>query len=240
MGIKPAFSIDLRKFYPSSETFIKGKYPEGLAKGFRDLSERARNNVRDRTRNVFKLNSDYITNGIKSLPSTDSQVRAAERAIRNYGDVTAAVYLRGSNKPSGSLDFMVDHEDGNTRQAHKNTLAIPTDSLRKYKYRTARGRVKKSWKPTEVLKYYNSVGPNKSGATIKRRRGGKGKAFIMRGSGGKMMIARRLSSKRRPLEFLYSFNKTARIKKVWGFETTVRTTVSRQYEKIIANRIKNL
>lgn len=234
-------AVDIAPYLKDSDYFRRQQYPMAIAKAFKNITERARDNVRAHTRAIFNLHSDYIPDGIKNTPNTPGQLRSAERAIERFGDIQGTVFLRGSGSPKRSLDFMVDHLEGADRKSSTGgVLAIPAQDLSNYSYKTGRGITKKQWKPETVLKYYNQVGPNKSGSTIKTKRRGRGKAFIMRTKPGNTVIVRRVSSTRKPLEFLYAFKKSVKIDKVWKFDSIVYVTVSRHYDTMIAREINKI
>ena len=122
---------------------------------------------------------------------------------------------------------MVLHETGGYKRSHDKFLAVPSTGLKRYKYRTGKGATKKSWKPEQLLKYYNEVGPNVKGSKQHgKQKRGKPKAFILKSKHGHgSMIARRVSRTSRKLEILYRFLDTADIDKRWDFVKTVRTQV---------------
>lgn len=220
--------------------------PEAIVLGLAKTAQRGRDAVRRRTRQVFKLHTDYIPNSIRSIPDPHraKAIAAATRAlVGRHRDFSAAVYLRGSSNPKKSLAFLALHETGGVkRPAGGRALAAPGRDLRRYSFRTSRGAVRRGWKPEKLLEYYNRVGAADKGS-IQRTPNtrGKPKAFILEsGKGRGRMIVRRKSRKSRDLEILYQFLQTAQIDKRWGWVKTVRSTVERHLSRDIANQINKV
>jgi hypothetical protein len=124
--------------------------------------------------------------------------------------------------------FMPIHETGGIRNPHAGgsgrdrgrALALPGEDLRRRNYRTKTGRVRKRWKPGELLKYYNEG--NRGRAQARSGRGGRRRAFITKTKGGVPVVLRRRGRARYPLERLYVFTPRAAIKPTWKFEPTVK------------------
>lgn len=237
-----AVTVELAEFMKSIKKFNGDQYPMAIAKAFRRIANGGKEDVQNRTRSEYNLHSDFIPQGIKSTPYTNSQMKAGARSIEKYHDIEAAVYVRGANSPEKSLDFMVNHDTGEDKRAQGGMLAIPAGDLKNYAYKTSRGKVKKMYKPATLLKEYNRVGPNKKGRQLQKKgKRGKGAAFIMTTKSGTKAIVRKLNPKQKSLQFLYFFKKDADIKATWQFEPTVLNTVSRTYQRDIAhyfNKIK--
>lgn len=231
---KSFIEVDSKDFMRDAKSISSYGYPVAVARAFKKLAGVAAEDVKSVTALNFKLHSDYITKGIRSTPNNKTQLKAAARSVEKYHDIEAAVYLRpGSGKHS--MAFMVDHEDGDNRTGI-GKLAIPAHDLKNYSYKTNRGAVRKAWRPSTLLKYYNMVGPNKKGNKLshKKTRGGKGKAFILTTKSGVRAIVRRKNKKVKSLEFLYLLKSSADIKKQWDFETTVDKSVHTNYRRIAA------
>jgi hypothetical protein len=233
--MEPIVTINIRDFVPSSQKYLKG-YGKAVALGFGDVARTARDSVRKRTRSVFELNSDYIINGIKSIPDTPAQIAAASKAVEKYGDINAAVYLRGSNDRKKSLNFMVNHETGEDKKSVDGSLAIPASDIQNYSYRTVRGAVKARYKPAKLLEKYNVSNGKKCGPNAGRS---SGTPFVIRGKSGTLLIARR-KGKNKTLQFMYSFKKRANIKAEWNFEETVISSVKQNYVARIGKQIQSI
>lgn len=247
--IKPMFYADLTEFAASARKHIGNDWPIVVVGAFGDMSEHARDAVRRRTGQRYKLHSDYIPKGIKNYPHTDSQKVKAVAALKKYGDMNAAVYVRPSRSAKNSLAFMVDHEKGEDRTPQKEFIAVPTKTLKNKGYKTGRGRVRKRWKPQTLLQRFNESGADFDGRTTvhaarQKRRRYPGNAFIIKGRGGRTFIVRALTRKssnnKRNLEFLYMFMERAEIKPTWGFVETVHVDVSESYYAVINRRAKRL
>lgn len=224
--------LDLTQFERESNDFLKEQYPHAVAIGMRDTALGARDSVRERTKGIFKLHSDYIPNAILSTPYTSGQMKSAEKSFRSYGDIRGAVFLRrGTGKRS--MQFMVPHEIGGKKSAD-GSVAIPAGDIENYSYRTGRGAVSKRWKPSTLLQEFNAqsgnIGGNISGNIIT----GKNKkiAFIKRSpKSGALQIVRRKTKDPKSLQYLYTFKRDVNIKATWDFKETVEISVTRNYRK---------
>ena len=243
---RPLVDIDISDFTRTAKLHIGRDWPKAIVGAFAKIADDGAGAARALTRGKFKLHSEYITRGIKSLPSTASQLAASQRALKRHGDFTAAVYLRGAVNPKRSLGFMADHETGMDRIPQDTWIAMPTTTLKQKSFRTGRGRVRKRWKPATLLKRFNEAGSKYSGRTTTnkgirlgpRRKRSKSSAFIIHGRGNTPMIARRVGNKgNKQLEFLYALKKSANIKKQWGFVNTVTTIVEYIHERTIKKAV---
>ncbi len=241
--------VDLTEFSKSARKHIGRDWPITVVEAFSDIAEHARDASRQQTGRRFKLHSDYITKGIKNYPANESQKSRARSALERFGDMNAAVYVRGARKPERSLEFMADHELGETREAQSKMIAVPTKTLKQKGYRTARGRVRKRWKPEELLKRYRASGAHFTGSTTvgasrQKKRRYPGHAFLIAGKSGKVFIARAMKrakgGTRRNLEFLYMFMPSVDIKKEWGFADSVWEDVSRSYAPVLQKHAKRM
>jgi len=243
---KPLVDIDISGFVKSAKKHIGQDWPRAIVGAFAEMANDGAMAARALTRGKFKLHSDYITRGIKSIPKSQGQLKASERALKRHGDFTAAVYLRGAASPKRSLSFMADHETGMDRVAQDTWIAMPTTTLKRKSFKTARGKVRKRWKPGTLLKRFNEVGSTFNGSTTTNkgkhldssRKRSPGSSFIIAGRGGTPMIARRASGKgNKRLEFLYALNKKANIRKGWDFVNTVTTIVEYIHERTIKKAV---
>lgn len=253
--------FDISKFNKSWNN-VSNNVKLAIIHGFAKTAERGRNNVRNRTRAVFKLHSDYIPNAVLSIPTYNLrsskkmsgfdrgqlQFQAALKGLKGkHKNFQAAVFLRGSANPTKSLDFMVVHETGGTKESFKGKLAIPRYGVTRKKFRTSTGRVKKSYKPGILLKTWNKVRGQQSKKLKKKGVRLKPTAFILESKFGGFVIARRrtrstwLDSKNRaPLDILYKFSPSAKINKRWNFVQTVHTTVNRHVFKYVNREISKV
>ncbi len=241
--------IDITEFVKSAQKHIGRDWPRAIIGAFASIADDGAGAVRALTRGKFKLHSEYVTRGIKSLPYTPAQLMASQRALKRHGDFMAAVYLRGSASPKKSLGFMADHETGMDRMPQDTWIATPLPALERKSFRTGRGRVRKRWKPSTLLKRFNEVGSRFDGQTTTNRglRLGPsrkrlpGSAFITIGVRGTPVIARRITRKgNKQLEFLYSLNRRADIRKGWGFVDTVAMFVQITHERTIRKAVARM
>lgn len=228
---------DVSKFIRSLGR-IKDRLVEAVILGFAKTAQRARDDVRQKTRSAFKLHSDYIPQSVRSIPdpSKAKALAAAAKGLRGKRHTfQGAIYLKGTNNPKKSLAFLVDHEIGTSRRPVHGQFAIPKE-VRRYRFRGARGAVLKRWSPRKILEYYNRVGSADYGS--KRHgpsRRGKPKAFILRNQ-----IVRRKTNKSRELEILYTFSKQVRIRRRWGFVDTAHRSIRQNLTNDVVTEINRL
>lgn len=230
------------------------RLPEAIVEGFSKTAETARDAVRDKTRRTFTLRSDYIINGIRSLPEykkSKQSIRQKAAAVRGltgrHRDFEASVFTRGSRDPSKGFGFMVLHETGGIKKPHAThendkgaALALKGFEGLKYKFRTKRGRISKKWSPTRLLEYYNANPRGRRGESGNKTKG-KPKPFLMKSTRGfGLMIARRKSNRSRKVEVLYRFVKNAKIEQTWGFVNTVRRIARMDLNKNVYREIKRM
>lgn len=205
-------------------------FPYALAKTLTDVAAMAVRAVQARTRQEFKLHTEFIPRGIARISAKKSDV------VRT-GIGTAIVFT----KPIIS-GWMPVHETGGERKPKGKALAIPAEDLLKKAFQTSTGRIKTTWKPSTLLAGYRPGRRNvsMSGGLTKATRGGrKGKPFIIRGKdSGVPMIVRRKSPKRYPLELLYIFSRRAAYKPVWAFEKTVDEIVDLRFKSRLHANLK--
>lgn len=178
-----------------------------------------------------------------ALPETEKQIGYAIKKLTGRSKFfTSMIFLRGSTKPEKSLDFMVPHEEGERKLPQGTHLALPGPGLDRRAYKSARGKVKKMYKPETLLSYFNKNGPFKRGDK-KSGKGGKPKAFILyddleRKKPGS--IVRRKTRESRDLETLYTFKRSANIRARWGFVKTTEDVVSKNLTKSIKSKINKI
>ena len=240
MADRPILTLDWRKFQRDYR-LINSKYPESVARGFRALSERARDDMRIQVKSIFDLHSDWIPKNILNTPKTNAQLKKAAKAVKKYHDIQATVYLRPAHDPKRSLDFMVHHEKGTPKRSEDGSgdIATPSIDIRNYKYRTGRGKTAKRWRPGVMLEQFNKKGANKKGHKIRYRKpGGKGEPFLVTGKrSGKELVARRLSSRSREFQVLYSLHDRVRIRPRLHMEQTVKGSASMNASSILGRYI---
>ena len=225
------YDFQFEDFKASAADFMKKGFPEAAALGMRDTAQGARDAVRERTRGIFDLHTDYIPRGILSTPEKQGQLNRTANGFAKYGDMEGAVFLRpGTGKRA--LDFMLPHEVGGNKESD-GSVAIPAQDIQNYKYRTSSGKTSARWKPARLLADFNANGGNVTGQRRGKNNSGNPTApFVKKSrSSGTLQVVRRRTKKAKTLEVLYTFKRKAKIKPVWGFEQTVRTNVSRNYTR---------
>ena len=239
---KPFLKVDLAEFVAGAKQHVNRDWPKACVNAFAEIAEEGRDDVRTLTRREFKLHSDFVTKGIRHLPNTPTQKDAAARALQRFGDMSAAVFLRGASDPRKSLEFMAHHEWGETRDPQDRFIAVPLKGVRSKSFKTSKGRVQARWKPGRLLEHFNKTGSRYDGRTTQHRRGlgykGRsrrlpGKPFLIRSQKGDPLIARRIRNPnkrgQRQLEFFYILKPKARIQKIWNFVDGVYTSVGRHF-----------
>lgn len=231
-------SMDASKAMLQMKAIAGRHFPFAFAKSLTDLAKLGRDGVRLETRKRFKLHGEFIPRGIT--------IQAAKKSeLKTKGRTNAFVLTR----PLVS-DFMPRHETGGVKTPGAfsgasdkgRMLAIPAPALRKRKYRTKTGKVRKQYRPSELLKYYNQLRPEQAA----RQRGSRQRfaprpAFIIEGKGGQAMIVRRRSAakgRNYPLEVLYFLVPTASISPRWGFEDTVIDVVKGNFGRVFKENIE--
>jgi hypothetical protein len=240
--------IEISQFVKSWQNLKDKELPKAIVKGFAKTAAIARDKTKQQTRNVFKLHSEYIPRGILSIPDPNktNQMQAAIKAYRSkYHDFQCAVLVRGSTKPEKSLDFLILHEFGGIKEPHKQnkSIALPSKELKKYSYKTQKGRTRKRWKPAQLLEYYRNIGPAKKGYKKRQKKGrSKPKPFIFQSKKvpGTKVIARRLTSKREPYEILYALFDNTKIKRTYNFEKTVYKNVYHYLNSTVIREINKI
>lgn len=236
-------NVDIKAFLYDLKKLRNELIPRAVVLGFRRTAKYGRDAAAERTKTVFNLHSEYIPRGIMFLPDKPRQVNAAIKGFSGrHKDFEASVFVRGANNVKKDLGFMVLHETGGYKKSHSGKLAVPAEDLKKYRYQTGKGATKKSWKPEQLLKYYNTHGPVEKGSKQHgKSRKGKPKAFILKSKHGKgTMIARRVHHKSRKLEILYRFIDTADIDKRWDFVKTIHTQVLRHLGPEVRKRFNSI
>lgn len=226
--------LDLTDFTRAARKHIGVDWPKTVTDAFSGIAKKARDAGAKHTSKEFKLKTDWVLKGIRFYPDSNTQKTKAAHALKKYGDMNAAVFLRGSSNPKKSLEFMADHEFGEVRSGKKRYVAIPTKTLKNKAYRTARGGVKQRYRPKHLLKRFNEVSTFDGRTTITKGKRSKrkrlpGSAFII-SARGHPFIARSYKRKGyRRLELLYVLRDKAQIKSTWGFVQHVRNRVVQDY-----------
>lgn len=233
---------DLEKLYSK-------EWPRAMAHYIADMAANADDATTLQTRRIFDLKSEFVPRGIRSTPSTPSQINKVANSLAKYYDGFGAVYLRGASDPKRSLSFMVDHEVGRVRNPLNKYIVTPGEDMATKAYKSRSGRVVKRWKPKTLLEKLRSSGSIYDGRTTitrkfpNRQKTGKarlpGNVFIIKGKGhGLPVIVRRVSrgggeDGKGKLESLYVMQPDVEIKGgQWKFEQTVIHVAKRTHRRI--------
>lgn len=212
-------------------------FPFAFAKSLTELAQMGRDAAQLNTRKRFKLKSEFIPRGITIEAAKKSDIIAHAKAN---------AYVLTKPKVS---EFMPIHEEGGAKRpgAHSGKhdqgrmLAIPSRWLRKQNYQTKSGRVKKKWRPSELLKHYNQLKPNEA-ARLRgtRKRFGPRTPFIRRWKGNSFIVRRASGAKYAsyPLQILYYLVPEARIPERWKFHPAVEEVVAANFGRVFNKNIK--
>ena len=255
---KPFLKVDLTEFVAGAKQHVNRDWPKACVNAFAEIAEEGRDDVRALTRREFKLHSDFVTKGIRHLPNTPTQKDAAARALQRFGDMSAAVFLRGASDPRKSLEVMAHHEWGENREPFspwatlngRRYIAIPMEDLLRKAARAPRGRIRKRYRPSALIERMSQTGARYSrskkttitrGVKYRSRNTRKaGTPFILGSKRGAPMIVRGMMGGF-TLEFLYVLvNRFTKIKKTWGFKEKVYASIDQKYANILMSQFRNI
>lgn len=137
-------------------------------------------------------------------------------------------------------DFFELNDVGGEKKSNSGkALAVPTssgsgsgwESGQISKSRTPKGSIKKTMRPSELLKYHNAH-PKKKKKDVTESH-----AFILSGKRGKF-VARRKKENRKIMEFLYYLPDMGNVPGRWDFEKIVKATSKRHLEKEFDKALK--
>ena len=210
----------LKEAYKSLKLIEKHQFPFGYALALTRMAKRGQELTRERTREHFQLHGNFIPNNIK--------IHGAQKSdIQRYGYAQSEVYT------DPKIAFMTLHETGGTKKPwfHK-ALALPSIAMKVVSgFRTATGKIAAKWKPSRLLRAWNSGKRKKRG---RKASTSEPKAFVAK---GKVMV--RLGPPRYPLQTLYQFEGTTKIKPLWNMEPIVRKAVDQEFEGILKGSMKD-
>ena len=205
--------VDTAKAMAGLTNLQRRQYPFALALALTKTAKLAAAGVRARTRSEFKLHTEFIPRGVRVEPARKADVAMG----RAHSAVKTAPIISG---------FMPIHEEGGTRGPKETSIALPGKALRKRKFKTQTGKVRKRWRPATLLKDYTGERGRRGTG------GGKRKPFIIGKRGGQpAMVVRRRGKSPTPLEILYIFRPLASYAKRWDFEDTVRRIAPRAFPR---------
>jgi len=230
----PMLRVDNSATLRAMARISERQFPFAFARGLTTLAKMGRLAAQRRTRAEFDLKTEFIPQGITIQAARKSELRTRAR--------TNAYVL---TKPRIST-FMPAHEFSalKTPGAYSGAsdkgrmLAIPGRDLRKQAYQTRSGKVKKRYRISELLKWYNQLNPREAArAQGQRSRFNPRTPFLLRSSSsGQLLVVRRRSAKRGaryPLEILYVLVPEARIPARWRFHPAVQEVVRANYVRVM-------
>jgi hypothetical protein len=206
--------VDARDCLKDLKGIAKEQFPYAYASALTKTAGLCQIAVQIQTRKVFELHTEYIPRGIMVE-------RAKKKDIQTMKMAFAAVFTSDAITP-----FMVMHETGGTKHPVGRALALPGEGLRGYRFKTASGAVKTSWRPATLLHAYKG--------------GKKAKPFLLPARGNEPeRIARRKGKNTYPIEILYVFRPKAEIKPEWEFEKTVREVAPKMFPMVFEEAFSN-
>jgi hypothetical protein len=228
------FTVELDKFRQSHARFGSITYPAAVALAMKELTQEVQKDVRKETEKNFDLKTNWIPKNINNFPNTPGQMAKVKNDLKRSGRFFASV------SASDRIAFMSGHDTGLTRNPDRpnrklqkfeglERLAIPSYyASRELGFRSATGKILNRWSPKSLLKDYNGVHGKKNKTNSK-------KPFIIESKkSGHMMIVRRKSKKHTPLQVLYHFKASAKIKDDWGFTEKGYSSAQSNYNDIFA------
>lgn len=200
------------------------QYPYALAKALTMTAKDGQSAIRGRTKRVFKLHGQYTLRNLRIKPAKKIDVVSKRNA---YSEVYTDERI---------VPYMPQHEPGSIKTAKKGRLvAVPMRDIKRKRYRTS-GGVKKQYTPKFLMKQMKQ-GEN-ARATGRRfaMHQAKGRSkrklpFLIESKKGGPLLVKRKTIRGSSLEFLWAFVRRARIKPTWKFEQTIKSRVSRTFEK---------
>lgn len=199
--------MDARDCLRDLRGIAREQFPYAYAEALTRTAGIARFAVQIRTREVFKLHTEYIPRGILVE-------RAKKKDIQTMKIGFAAVFTSDKITP-----FMAMHETGGTKRPSGRALAIPGKGLLGKGFKTTTGAVKGAWKPKTLLHAYTGRKSTKP--------------FILPARGNTpARIARRTGKGQYPIEILYVFRPSAEIKEDWHFGETVERVAPKVFPKV--------
>lgn len=225
--------VDLDSFIADSKKLLGKDWPEAVAKALELTAKRTEMMERASTRETFKLHSNWIPNNIRAFPHTKVQFNKVRSDIKSRGEAYASV------STSERIPYMSMHEDGGTKTPKGKNLAIPS-VLNKRKIQTKSGGKRNKWAPKTLLEEFNKNNWKKGTKHPGERGMGKKAPFVITGKGGVMLLVKRRTKKRSPLEVLYVFKPKADVKARWKFEERGYNFVTANYERYFEFALKTV
>lgn len=179
----------------------KGKVRTATAKALTFTAQDAQKRLQVEAGSVFHLRNAWVPKGIRIRPATASTLSAQVGSIDKY---------------------MARHVVGEDKS--------PDAALSIRRTRDSRGRIATGGLLIPAYKGIASVGKHQTTrAKLARIEKQKRKTFQIRASGGNVLIVRRSSRKRAPLEILAGLSNDADLSPVWRIEVSVAGVVGNRF-----------
>lgn len=186
-------NIRITQYPPSAEKIMKN-INFGTAKGLTQTAKEGQSAVVGALKGTFTLRGKWFEQsnrfGIKITPATKTKLTSEVK--------TAA-------------DWLEPHEEGKDKTPQGNTLAVPTDQVRRNK----RLIIPRGQRPKGLA----------------------AKAFVLQTKRGPVLAQRLKRGKRKGLIILYGLEKSVKIKKQSTFYDPIRKVIDRRLEKNIRDGI---
>ncbi len=209
--------MDYRATHRALKNVQKEQFPWAYTQALNKVAKLAQHAVRTQTRLEFDLHTEYIPRGVL--------VEFARKSdLKNFKSAYSAVFTSRKITP-----FMAWHETGGIRRPRGRSMTLPGPNIHKYKFKTSTGKVRKPWKPVQLLNKGRAIakGTHKKGRLTRA-------PFIIPRKGSKpAMVVRRVTRGARGLEVLYTFQPMAIIKPTWGFAETVDRIAKRFFPQVM-------
>ena len=216
--------VEMDKFLADAREMLGKDWPMAVTKAFALTAKRVEMMERAHTRDSFKLHSNWIPRNIKAFPRTQAQIAKVASDFKRKHEGYASV------STSQNIEYMSMQEDGATKNPKGSALAIPGNHTR-IKLLNSKGQVKDRYKPKKLLEAYNKNNWHKGTKHPNSHGTGKKDAFVIIGKGGTPLLVRRRTKKSRPLETLYVFKASAKIKARWNFEEKGYQFIAANYDR---------
>lgn len=180
---------------------LTGKARYAGAKALTFTAKDAQKSLQVEAATKFHLRNSWVLRGIRIDAATPGRMKARVGSVDKYMER----HVTGKPKAAAKTLSVRKRRDSNGRLSTGGLLIKPYHSI--------------ASAPTHT----------KVRSSLKRIGGQKRKPFEIIGRGGTVLIVRRTSKKRKPLEVLATLKNGANSKPVWNMQRTVQTVVSARF-----------
>lgn len=198
------FTISLDKRQLAEIKKIGAKARTATAKALTFTAQDARDKLKKEVPAHFVLRRDWVVKGIRARPASGSTLMAQVGSVDKY--MERHVVGAGRQKDPGHGLSIRSHRDRRGRYASGGLLIEPYGSIGSAQIHTVVRR------------------------KMRRAEGNKRKPFQVLAKSGKVLIVRRTSAKRYPLQTLAVLKGHVNVPHTWDFEGSVATTVKARFE----------